>query len=461
MFLSNMFSFLKVAPDVPRIADDAEMRKQYKYWRFRVLYAMLFGYIGFYFVRKSLAVAMPVIEQEFNIPKAHLGLILTAFGVTYGISKFINGFAGDRTNPRYFMAVGLICSAIINVFFGLSSGVIAFGIFWILNGWFQGMGWAPCSRTLVNWYSAKERGVKFSITNTAVSVGASGVVFLNGFLIVRYGWRSCFFVPAGIAVLAALFILNRHRDRPQSLGLPPVEEYMGEEADISDTEEGNSISYKEIVKKYIFKNPGIWIVCIANLFVYVIRYSVLDWGTTFLTESKGADLTQAAWIVGGYELAGIAGMLIGGWAMDKVFKGYGGRTCAIYMGLCAFFIFLFWRLPIQSVFINGLLIWAAGFMIYGPQCLVAVIAANMVPKSAGAAAIGLTGLFGYMSTVISGWGLGAIVDNYGWNTGFLLLVFSAVIAMILFILLWNSNPHLPGTKAYSEHGNNRLSGSTA
>jgi len=86
MFLSNMFSFLKVTPDVPRIADDSEMRKQYKYWRFRVVYAMLFGYIGFYFVRKSLAVAMPVIEQEFNIPKAHLGLIHTAFGNTYGIS---------------------------------------------------------------------------------------------------------------------------------------------------------------------------------------------------------------------------------------------------------------------------------------------------------------------------------------------------------------------------------------
>jgi len=160
----GILSFLNVAPDVPRITDPEKMQKSYKYWRFRVMYAMLFGYIGFYFVRKSLAVAMPVIEQEFNIPKAHLGLILTAFGVTYGISKFINGFAGDRTNPRYFMALGLICSAVINVFFGLSSGVIAFGIFWILNGWFQGMGWAPNSSTLVNWYSAKERGVRFSIT---------------------------------------------------------------------------------------------------------------------------------------------------------------------------------------------------------------------------------------------------------------------------------------------------------
>lgn len=456
MLFNKIFDLLKVAPDVPRINDKNKMQKQYKYWRFRVMYAMLFGYMGYYFVRKSLAVAMPVIEQEFNIPKAHLGLILTAFGITYGISKFINGFAGDRTNPRYFMFFGLICSAIINIFFGMSSGVIAFGIFWILNGWFQGMGWAPCSKSLVNWYAAKERGVRFSIVNTACSIGASGVVFLNGFLIVRYGWRACFYVPAGIAILASLFILNRLRDRPQSLGLPPVEEYVGEEPDISDADSKNAMSYKDIVMKYIFLNPGMWIVSIANFFVYVIRYSVLDWGTTFLTESKGVDIAQAAGIVGGYEIAGLLGMLVGGWAMDKLFKGYGGRTCTIFMALCTLFIFIFWKLPVQSIALNGLLLWGAGFMIYGPQCLVAVIAANMVPKSAGAAAVGLTGLFGYLSTVLSGWGLGAIVDNYGWNIGFMMLVLASIAAMLCFILLWNRNPHLPGSKAYADHENNKL-----
>ncbi|MCK5676047.1 MAG: MFS transporter, partial [Verrucomicrobia bacterium] len=150
----GMFSFLKSSPDVPRIEDRDEIRKGYRYWRFRSMYSILIGYMGFYFVRKSLAVAMPAIEQEFNIPKAQLGLILTAFGITYGVSKFINGFAGDRSNPRYFMSLGLIVSAIINVFFGLSSGIVAFAFFWIINGWFQGMGWAPCSKTLVNWFSA-------------------------------------------------------------------------------------------------------------------------------------------------------------------------------------------------------------------------------------------------------------------------------------------------------------------
>jgi len=449
--MDKLLTIFASAPDAEPIADQQVMRKSYRYWRFRILYTTLIGYAGFYLVRKSLSVANPVITEEFGLSKAHMGIVLTAFGLTYGISKFINGFLGDRSNPRYFMSFGLVCSAVINIFFGFSNGIIAFGFFWIVNGWFQGMGWAPCSKTLVNWFSAKERGVKFSIANTSCSIGAASVMFINGYLIKYYGWRYCFFVPASLALLIALFVLNRHRDRPQSLGLPPVEKYRGEEADLGDTEQGKSLSYKDAVMRYIFNNPMMWVVCMANFFVYIVRYSVLDWGTTFLKDEKGVDIMQAAWIVGGYELAGLAGMLIGGLAMDKVFKGYGGRTCAIYMAFCAMFVFLFWKLPIESVMINGLLLWGAGFMIYGPQCLVAVIAVNMVPKQAGAAAVGLTGLFGYASTVFSGWGLGAIVDKYGWNTGLLVLVIAAVIGMILFMVLWNSNPHLPGTPSHRDH----------
>lgn len=450
---SKAFSFLKVAKDAKPIVDSSKIKGEFRYWRFRVLYATLFGYASYYLVRKSISIAIKPIQDELGYTKAQLGIILTIFGLTYGVSKFINGFVGDRTNPRYFMALGLICSAIINILFGLSSSLIAFGIFWILNGWFQGMGWAPCSRTLVQWFSPKERGTKFSICNTSTSVGAAAVTFLNGYLVVKYGWRFCFFVPASIAVLGALFILNRLRDRPQSLGLPAVEEYTGEELDIAEAEEDSSDMYKKTVKKYIFGNPMMWIICLANFFVYVIRYAILDWGPTFLAESRGVDLMQASWIIGGYELAGIIGMLIGGLAMDRLFKGFGGRTCAIYMGLCTAVIFAFWKFPIQSLKINGLLLWTMGFLIYGPQCLIAVIAANLVPKKVAAGAVGLTGLFGYLSTVVSGWGLGAIVDRFGWNTGFLVLVFAAAIGTLLFVISWNTNPHLPGSAAHEEHKN--------
>ena len=437
----NPLNLLKVSPDAPPITDQEQINRSYRYWRPRVLTTITIGYIGFYLVRKSLAVAQPVIGEEFGIPKDQLGLILTVFGLTYGVSKFINGFAGDKTNPRYFMALGLIGSVLANFFFGLSGGIVAFGIFWILNGWFQGMGWAPCSRSLVQWFAHKERGVKFSICNTAVSIGSSLVMFLNGYLIVHYGWQSCFFVPGGIAFVIALFILWRLRDRPQSLGLPPVEQYANDEPDLGDTESGKDVTYKHLVKEYMYKNPMIWILCLGNFFVYVVRYSIFDWGTTFLTESKGIKISDAAWVIGGYEVAGIAGMLVGGWAMDKWFKGYGGRACAIYMLLCAVFMLIFWKFPVQGILPNGLLLWAIGFFIYGPQCLATVLAANLVPKNIAAASVGLVGLFGYLSTALSGWGLGKIVQEFGWNGGFLMLIIAAALGAFMFLVLWNANSH--------------------
>jgi len=147
-------------------------------------------------------------------------------------------------------------------------------------------------------------------------------------------------------------------------------------------------------------------------------------------------------------------MLVGGVVAEKVFRGHSGRASAAYMVLCTFFIFLFWHQAASSTFVSSLYLCATGFFIYGPQCLVGVIAANLSTKHAAATAIGLTGLFGYISTVFSGWGLGYIVDRHGWNFGFQLVVLSACLAAILFIFLWRVGPH---TELAADRVGNNLS----
>lgn len=44
----------------------------------------------------------------------------------------------------------------------------------------------------------------------------------------------------------------------------------------------------------VWKNRWVWTFCIANLFVYIVRMGILDWGPKFLTESRGLDISQAA-----------------------------------------------------------------------------------------------------------------------------------------------------------------------
>ncbi len=436
----KLFSIFAPAPEIPRIQDSAEADSQYRSWRLRIMYSTLIGYALFYFVRKNLSIAMPEMERTLGISKADLGLFLTLHGVLYGVSKFANGFLGDRTNPRYFMALGLLLSAAANICFGFSSTVLMFGLIWLLNGWFQGMGFPPCARSLTHWFSPQERGTKFSIWNTSHSIGAALVLVLCAHLISWFGnWRLCFWVPAGLALAGTFFLLERMRDTPQSLGLPPVEQYKNDiPENISQTTHLQKGEFKHILIEHVFKNPLIWMISLANFFVYSVRYAILDWGPTLLTQTKGVNLKQAGWFTAGYEFAGIAGMLVGGWMMDKVFKGRGARACFFYMLMCGVCVFALWKLPPGASFQAAIVMCGAGFFIYGPQCLVGVIAANLATKRAAATAIGLTGFFGYLSTIASGWGLGKLVQVSGWKYGFYAMIMATLLAAIMFAIAWNA-----------------------
>lgn len=440
--LRRIATLLKPAPAIDRIGDPAEIQHRYSYWRGRILSASLIGYAIFYLVRKNLPVAMPAMERALGVTKSDLGLFLTLHGLLYGVSKFANGLPGDRTNPRWFMALGLICSAVVNVFAGLSSAAVTFGVFWMLNGWFQGMGFPPCARSLTQWFAPAERGMKFAIWNTSHSIGAALALLLCSFLVV-YDWRWCLLVPAGIAAAGAVFLVDRLRDSPESLGLPPIETYWrlrrGTQIadDVADPIEVPG-EFRRFVIRRVLLNPLIWCVSLANFFVYTVRYAILDWGPTILTELKGVTLTHAGWTTAGYELSGVLGMLLSGWMTDTVFRGRAGRACAFSMALCGAGVWLFWRIPSYSPLAYTALLCAVGFFIYGPQCLVGVIAANLASRRAAATAIGLTGLFGYLSTVPSGWGLGRIAERAGWGPVFWVLLGSAIAATLLFLLCWNA-----------------------
>ncbi|HML72034.1 MAG TPA: MFS transporter [Macellibacteroides fermentans] len=422
---------------------DQATSQRFKYWQTRTIIATMIGYALFYFVRKNLSIAMPAMQADLGITKTELGLFLTLHGLIYGLSKFINGFIGDRVNARYFMVTGLVLSAICNVVFGFSSAVLVFGIVWMLNGWFQGMGFPPCARMLTHWVPPRELATKMSVWNTSHSIGAGLVVIVCGY-VVSLGWRWCFFVPSIIALLGAVGVWFTMRDTPQSVGLPALvpEGLTKEEAEHEDT----SAEFKAFVRKQVFLNPYIWVIAVANFFVYVIRYVVLDWGPTLLSEWKGVSIEHAGWMVAAFEISGIIGMLAAGWATDRFFGGRSPRVCVFCMGFATLFIFLFWLLDTPPMWFASLLLMAAGFFIYGPQALVGIAAANMATKRAAATAGGFTGLFGYASTLVSGWGLGYLATNYGWSLAISVLIGIGITGTLVFMLAWNAKADGYGTK---------------
>jgi sugar phosphate permease len=140
----------------------------------------------------------------------------------------------------------------------------------------------------------------------------------------------------------------------------------------------------------------------------------------------------------GFEGAGACGALLGGWITDRYLNGRASRVCGVYMLLCAISIWAFWKLAGQSKIANTALLCTTGFLVYGPQCLLAALVANLASKRAAATAIGLTGIFGYASKGISGWGIGMLVEHRGWDRAFESLIAVAIVATIIFALTWNA-----------------------
>ena len=427
------------SPDSPSTAapvQPAGTEALFRHWQVRTLVATMFGYAAFYFVRKNLSFAMPAMEADLGISKTDLGMFLTLHGLLYGVSRFVNGMWADRANARYFMVAGLMLSVGANVFFGFGSSVLWLGVAWMINGWVQGMGFPPCCRLMTHWFRPARLATTMSIWNTSHSIGAALAGVASGYFVLL-GWRWCFFGPALLCSVAGVILFLLLRDTPSSVGLPELEV---EGAGPGDHEDRSSAGYRSFVRRQVFSNPFIWWISLANFFVYVLRFAVLDWGPTLLKEMKHFPVQQSGWIVAAFEVSGIVGMLLAGWLTDRVFGGRGARTCVFCMiGACAS-LALFWQLG-STPALATVLLAAGGFFLYGPQALIGITAANLATKRAAATAAGFTGLLGYASTPLSGWGLGLLVERAGWHVAFGALLALGACGTLMFLLAWPAKAH--------------------
>ncbi len=436
----DVLQFLKPAPHKEGLPEE-QIDPTYKKLRWQVFFGIFIGYAGYYLVRKVFSMVMPdLIERGFT--KTQLGVALSAISISYGISKFVMAIKSDRSNARLFLSLGLFLSAITTAAMGLfpfaTASISMMFVFLFINGWFQGMGWPPCGRVMVHWFSVKERATKMSIWNVAHNVGGGIMAPLAIAGLSVFGvWQGKLYFPAVIALFIAFIAYLLIRDTPQSCGLPSIEEHSGERSKEYNASHEKEFSTKQILLDYVLVNKLIWYIAFANAFIYLVRYGVLDWAPTYLKEAKGFSLSEAGWAYFLYEWAGIPGTLLCGWLSDKVFNGRRAPATIIYMILVGVAVLVYWKNPPGNPLVDNLALIAIGFLIYGPVMLIGVHALDLVPKKAAGTAAGLTGLFGYLiGSVLANAIIGYVVDKQGWDGGFKVLLLSCLLAIIFTAFTW-------------------------
>ncbi len=442
-----LLAFLKPPKPIERLPKE-KIDSSYKRYRFQVFISAFMGYLVYYFVRSNFAQAKADMNKLGIFDLQQLGFIASMMGLAYGISKFVMGNISDRSNPRYFLAIGLILSGLINIAIPSSTNIVIMSILMFLNGWFQGMGWPPCGRILAHWFSDKERGRAVAFWNTSHNFGSAIIAWVVIIGTYMFGsWKGAFYLPGILAIIFGFIYMIIARDTPQSVGLPPIEEYKNDypesQKDMQDTEA--ELSGKEIIFKYVLNNRLLWSIALANLLVYVIRYGIESWTPTYLSSVRGFERSDYALAFALFEIGAIPGTILIGWISDNIFNGRRGPLSMICMALVVIPVVIYWYST--NIVTIDICMTIIGALVYGPMSLVTASALDLVPKKAAGTAAGFVGLFGYIGSILAEFGVGAIAQNFkmttkwftlsGWDAAFVFIIDCGLLSIIFFSFTWN------------------------
>ncbi|MCT6903925.1 MAG: MFS transporter, partial [Lactobacillus sp.] len=311
-----MFKWIMKQPDSDRLVPQAKIASTYRWRQFGVLLATCIGYIGYYIIRLVFTTEQNDIMKEYHFTTANIGLILSCFGIGYGIAKLFMGVLADRCDSNRYLMVGLLLSAILNIFLGSTHNLYLMMLLMFLMAVTQGMGAAACQKMIQLWWGPRMRGTMYSIWSSAHNAGSFicvAIVQLAVFLF-SDSIPAVFYTSSAVSFIICILILVLGADRPKVVGLPDISTYTGDKVILDNgqvsTADQTDLSVGQIFVKYILQNKLVWAVTLTSMSLYLVRYGIQSWIPSYLVQNKGFDPAAAKWIIGIFELASVPGVII-------------------------------------------------------------------------------------------------------------------------------------------------------
>lgn len=416
---------------------------------------MFLGYSGYYLCRSNFSVALTSIQDELvagglSRDQAKLGLgAITSMGIlAYALGKPFAGPLADFLGGRRNYLVGMVGAILMTLAFGASGGLSAFGLIWFGNRFVQSFGWAGMIKITSRWFGYTRYGSVMGVISLSYLFGdAAARAFMGRLLHLGLGWRSVFFVAAG--VLAAIFVLNVWllRESPKQLGLPepetnPENVFGYEGADPNPTGVGDLL-------KPLLRSPAFWLVCLLSLGLTLLRETFNTWTPTYLEEGVGLDKASAASASALFPFFGGISVVLAGYLGDRL--GRGGRALVILAGMVLAGMTL---AVLGYVDFHGSTRWpivlvsTVGFFLIGPYSYLAgAIALDLGGKHGSATASGFIDFAGYLGGVLAGWGLARLTMSVGWRGTFVVLAGVAWLSSALAAVYYWEQRRRAGTPA--------------
>jgi MFS family permease len=258
-----------------------------------------------FFDRQILAAVTEPIRMEWHLNDTALGWLNTAFVLLYAAVGVPLGRLSDRWVRTKILGIGVTVWSLFTAASGMAWG------YWSLFIARLGVGvgeasCAPAGNSLIgDFFPATKRARAISIFMLGLPIGIFLSNLSSGIIAKTYGWRITFFIACVPGLILAVLAL---RIREPQRGAAEAYQVVGRQ------QEGSP--YWRVLRI-----PTIWWIILSGALHNFNAYAVNAFLPAFLGRYHGMDLRQAntiaAVVLGA---VGVAGLLGGGWAADKISK---------------------------------------------------------------------------------------------------------------------------------------------
>ncbi|EON75639.1 Glycerol-3-phosphate transporter [Lunatimonas lonarensis] len=365
-----------------------------------MLLITMFCYLFFYTGRHNFGWASKDLAGDLGISYALIGWISAGMLFGYAFGQLVNGNLADRFSPRAMILLGGVLSVMANVAISFSSDYLAILVLWTLNGYFQSLAWAPGSRLISNWWRPEERGKAFGLYTMAA--GSSSVVtFLVSIVILNNGveWPYLFRLPVLFLLFAVLLFYLVARDKPSELGF----------SDLYRTKQPNGIDSWTTRYSAVFQNKKFMIASVSLGFESMARYGLIVWVPLYFLGSSDGKF-ENLWGSLFLPIGMAVGALSFGFISDSLFKGNRHRSIFLGMAVAALVLVGIYVAPADNWPLGALLMFLAGFFVYGPQANFWPLSPDMLGDRLVGTGVGVMNTFAYLFAALGEPLLGKVID---------------------------------------------------
>ena len=401
-------------------------------WRVRILATTWLSYAGFYFCRKNFAIAKSSLLTSLEITKSDLAHVVTAYLVAYMLGQFLTAMLSRRVAIRVLLLSGMGISLGCNIVFGFSylagpAGYWPLLLFNIVNGFAQSTGWPGNVGVLGNWLGREERGRVMAVWATCYQLGSilakSFAAFMLAVASAAWSFWGASIIMLGVWILFWFF----QRDTPEDAGLPGLVEEV--ELTVSEAEAKRHTDGQEPWKRQVLLSV-VFMGCCYFVFKF-LRYALDSWSPLALTELFDLTETHAGFISTVFDWIGFLGVIFAGWASDRFFKG---RRYQVIVGMTVGMLLAFMFLAfvgVHSVWMFAIGLSLCGFMLMGPDSLLAGVGAiDVGGRRRAVLAAGLINGLGSIGPIFQEEIIGYLLDTHGYDAVFHLLIGVCVLGII-------------------------------